>query len=214
MARFKVIESKPNEVLTHACRDNLILHEDILDILFKHKGEVHRKLIDLRGIFLIDHIAIKIIDPSNRIVVFSITPSVEYNLIVQGLWKYDLSFSTHFQKDNSFYAWEKAYLKPYFNEIKYIKEQKHGFTFGFNISKRINAFNFIYSYATRSKNTRLPEYYYNYTQELSALGDYGYKLIHGIYAKYCNPDFELPSFACKKNYPAKPMLKLLINKNK
>jgi hypothetical protein len=93
----QVIKSS-HETLSHTNSNDVILHEDILDILFKHKGEVHRKFTDLRGIFLIDHIAIKIIDPGNRIVVFSITPSVEYNLIVQGLWKHDLSFSTHFQK--------------------------------------------------------------------------------------------------------------------
>jgi len=143
MEKNKLIKLKSQQILTKPC-EKLILHEDILEILFKHKEEIYEKFIDLRGVYLIDHLAIKIIDPNNKILVFSITPSVEYNLIVQGLWRHDKSFSVNFQKNNSFYVWEKAYSAKYFNEIKFVKEFKHGFTLGFNISKKINNFNLIY----------------------------------------------------------------------
>lgn len=211
MVKFKPIEVFNNDVKYHENSGEVILHENILEILFKHKEEIHKKLIDLRGTFFIDHIAIILIDPDNRIVIFSITPSVEYNLIVQGLWKHDYSFSSDFQKNNSFYPWEKAYSERYFNEIKSIKELKHKFTFGFNISKRINSFNLIYSFATRNKNNGLFEYYSSFINELSGLGDYGYKLIQNIYAKYLNPKFHLPSISCKKNQVPRHSLKLITN---
>jgi len=191
----------------------VILHENILDILFKHKEEIYKKLIDLKGTFLIDHISIKIIDPSGKLLIFSITPSVEYNLIVQGLWKHDKSFSITFQENNDFYPWEMAYSKDYFNEIKYLKEIKHGFTFGFNISKKLGDFNLIYSYATRSKNNGLPDYYEKHRNELAHMGDYGYKVISNIYANYCNPNLDIPCTTDKKNYPQKPFLTLLINES-
>ena len=191
--------------------NDITLHEDILDILFKHKKEIYKKLIDLRGTLLLDHIAIKIIDPNKKILIFSITPSVEYNLIVQGLWKYDKSFSIKFQNNNYFYIWEKAYSEQYFNEIKYFKEHKHGFTLGFNTSKKIGAFNLIYSYATRSKNVELLDYYRNHINELLGLGDYSYKLIHNIYANYCDPNFNIPSITYRQNSHKTPILKLIVN---
>lgn len=218
MDNYKIITSGNNEIAIKAhsgikneAADEVILHEDILDILFKHKEEIYRKLIDLRGTFLLDHIAIKIIDPNNKILIFSITPSVEYNLIVQGLWKHDKSFSITFQKDNSFYPWEKAYCKNYFDEIRQIKELKHGFTFGFNISKKLGAFNLIYSYATRSKNDGLLDYYRNHINELINLGDYGYKLIHSIYLNYCNPIFDTPTIVGNQNHHKKPFFRLIVN---
>jgi len=204
MNRYSIFFEQNNHKVT--------LHENIIDILFQHKEEIYIKFNDLLGIFLIDYIAIKIIDPNNELVIFSITPSVEYNLLVQGLWKYDHSFTMNFQKNNVFYVWEKAYYETYFNEIKSIKEFKHGFTFGFNISKQIDSFHFTYSYATRSKNSKLYHYYHSHVNELSALGDYSYKLIRSIYAKYCNPNFTLPSISCKQNDPPKfPLLKLMVN---
>jgi len=132
-------------------------------------------------LFLIDHLAINIIDPKNRLVIFSTTPSVEYNLITQGLWKYDKSLSMNFQRDNRFYSWEKAYEKEYFEELKLIKQINHGFSFGFNLSKKIESFQLIYSFATRHQNFELLEYYREYINELFALGDYGYKAIRSIY---------------------------------
>lgn len=200
--------SKNNGIAKNELSDNVTLHKDILDILFKHKEEIHRKLIDLKGVFLLDHIAITIIDPSNTILIFSMTPSVEYNLIVQGLWQYDKSFSASFQKNN-FYPWERAYCKNYFDEIKQIKELKHGFNFGFNIPKKVGAFSLIYSYATRSKNNGLLEYYQNHINELINIGDYGYKLIQSIYINYCNPTFDIPIIS--ENYYKKPFLRLVVN---
>jgi hypothetical protein len=207
MNRYKVINTHSEK------HNNVVLHEDILDILFKYKIEVHKKLIDLRGAFLIDHIAIKIIDPDNKMVILSLTPSVEYNLLVQGLWKYDKSFCPNFTALNSLYLWEDAYSVEHAAEIKNIKQLKHGFTFGFNLAKKIDSFHFIYSYATRSKNQGLQEYYIEHIQELLTLGDFGYRLIRDIYAKFCNPKYSPPSAVDKKITQRKPILKLITNES-
>lgn len=208
MKKLKLIKSAYDE-LSIGNKD-IVLHESILDILFKQKGEIHRKLIDLRGTFLIDHVAIHIIDPNKRLVVFSITPSVEYNLIMQGLWRFDQSFSDSYQKSNSFYAWENAYLKDYYERIKFLKEKKHGFTYGFSVSKKVEEFTFVYSYATRSKNNELEEYYRAHLSELITLGDYGYKLVREIYQHYCYP-IEPPSLTSLEKKPPMVNLKLIIN---
>lgn len=213
MKRFKIIEPVHSPVFTNVSSHRVTLHENILDILFKHQGEVHKKLIDVQGTFLIDHIAIKIIDPNSKIIIFSISPSVEYNLIIHNIWQHDLSFSRDFQKLNDFYEWEKAYSKEHLQQLKFLKQQKHGFTYGFNISKIMGAYTFIYSYATRSENKNLHEFYFNNIAGLSGLGDYGFTLIRNIYKQYCCPDFELPNIPYTNNQSSKPTLKLIINNN-
>ena len=212
MGRYKIIKSGTGVDKTKNT-DNITLHNNTLDILFKHREEVQNRLIDMRGTFLIDHIAIKIINPNNEIVIFSMTPSVEYNLIVQGLWKHDNGFSRNLQNLNKLCLWEDAYSKENFDELKATKEFKHGFTFGFYIPKKHGELNLIYSFATRNKNDNLIDYYHHNLEEIAALGDYGYKLIHGIYSKYCYPDFYAPSITEKRYNPVKSLLKLIVNNN-
>jgi hypothetical protein len=214
MRRFEIIESGINKNKIKI-PGNIILHKNIFDVLFNHKKEIYMRLIDLQGPFLIDHIAIKIINPNDEIIIFSITPSVEYNLIVQGLWKFDHGFLPTFQKLNKLQIWDDAYEKEYFNEIKSLKENKHGFTLGFNIYRNHGTFNFIYSFATRSKNNNLYDYYNNHIDEISELGDYGYKSIQSIYSKYCHPEFRIPSITDteKTSHPVRSLLKLIVSKN-
>lgn len=192
-----------------------ILHEDILDILFKHKKDIYRKLIDLKGLLLLEHIAITVINPENKLLIFSITPSVEYNLIVQGLWKYDLSFSISFHRKNSFYKWDKAYDANFFHHIKQIKELKHGFTFGCNVAKKVDNFTLIYSFATRSHNDHLSIYYHDHINDLIAIGDYGYNTIRNLYANYYDSQWQSPpNIHGTQNKVKKPLFKLIVNNNK
>ena len=66
MNKCKLIEGTRATASARQNDSEVILHEDITNILFSHKEEIHNKLIDLRGLFLIDHFAIKIIDPTTR----------------------------------------------------------------------------------------------------------------------------------------------------
>jgi len=207
--KYKIINSGPNSTKD---KNNIVLHKNIMEILFKHKHEIFKRFSDIKGVFHIDHIAIKIINPANEMVIFSITPSVEYNLIAQELWRHDHDFLCNNYKLNKLYMWEESYSKRYFSEIKYIKELKHGFTFGFNIFKKYENFNLIYSFATRSQNNDLRQYYKNHTHEIIELGDYSYKLIHDIYIKYCQLEFAAPFISDKKSFLKRPYLKLIINK--
>lgn len=45
MKRFNIIEPVHSPVFTNASSHRITLHENILDILFKHQDEVHKKLI-------------------------------------------------------------------------------------------------------------------------------------------------------------------------
>ncbi len=178
MPEFTLIKNEDSSTEHFAASNETFLHEDVLEILFEYKKKMHSKFNDIRGTFLIDHFAINIIDSNNKVIIFSATPSVEYNLISQNVWKYDKSFSARFQRENRFYSWETAYEKKYFEKLKLIKQTNHGFCFGFNLSKRFSSSQIIYSFATRYEKANLLEYYREHINELSAIGDYCYKAIN------------------------------------
>lgn len=174
-------------------RNRPSLHKNILEILFQNKNDITRKLSDIRGFHYIDHVSIYIIDPDSCITIFSITPSVEYNLIAQELWRYDKSFFPLEYKDHSYFWWDEAYSIQQSSHIKQLKESRHNFTIGLCLVRKINQFQIVYSYASRSPNNNLRTYYANIIPELFLIGDYGLNLIGDIYAKYST--YPLPSIA-------------------
>lgn len=177
------------------------LHINVMDILFKHQSQISKKFSDIKGVFNIDHVAIIIVNPRNEMVLFSSAPSVEFNLIVQGLWKFDMSFNPGFHTEGKILFWEDAYQNTYKKEIKYTKETQHNFSLGFNLIRKIQGFNLIYSFATRQNKSNLYEFYENLTQELISLGDYGYKLLRDIYGYYS--DNYDPPIVDSSNHPSK-----------
>lgn len=190
------------------------IHPNILDTLFKYKETIYLKFTDLKGIFLLDHISINIIDPSNTIAIFSITPSVEYNLIIQNIWEHDQSFFPHAYQDEDFFLWEHGYAKNYFHNLKKIKQERHGLYLGFNIIRKIQNYTFIYSFATRHNNIELSNFYQSQKYELLKMGDYAYNLIKDIYRKHCISTEELPNMINKTQPKKRTYLKLITGFNK
>lgn len=214
MPELFLIENQEINTEVFSTSSEVFLHKDILEILFRYKEKICNKFNDLRGTFLIDHLAINIIDPSNKIVIFSSTPSVEYNLISQGLWRHDKSFSVSYQMKNRFYSWETAYEENHFEKLKLIKQINHGFSCGFNLSKKIGSFQFIYSFATRHQKPDLLEYYRGHINELFSIGNYGYKSISGIYEKRFGKVITNPELSENKSIGFFPPFLKLISNNK
>lgn len=164
--------------------ENVNLHMEIIETLFQYKKILSNRFDDIKGTFFIDHFAV-IISYNNTILVFSVTPSVEYNLLSQGLWKFDKAFSPHFLQNDTFSSWDIAYEKKYFDEIKNLKQLKHEFTFGFNLPKETTPFQLIYSFATRAHKLNLIDYYQSSINELFGIGDYLFQSINSIvFEKY------------------------------
>ena len=182
------------------------IHPNIFDILFKHKSEISRKLSDLKGLYFIDHVALSFINPEREMVIFSTTPSVEFNLLAQGLWQFDKSFNPNSYRDQEILFWDKAYSHGYHHEIKRIKETQHHFSLGFNVMRHINQFHFIYSFATRHTESDLHDYYQGLIPALLALGDYGYKQLQPIYQQYSH--HRSPMIEASR---VKKHLKLIVN---
>jgi hypothetical protein len=201
----QLVNIKPEE-----CQKKAKLHDDILDILFAHKSEIYKKLCDIKGLYFIDHIAITISNPENEIVVFSLTPSVEYNVIIKDLWKHDIAFRPDEFITGDF-AWWDSKSNIYTSEVRKIKEENHHFSVGFNLYKKVEKFKFIYSFASRKEDENIRSYYENLMSELFHLGDYGYKLIRDIYLNYCG-DYIPPQITKDILVSEKPYLRLVFSK--
>jgi hypothetical protein len=207
---------EPNDISTKLFDESneVTLHQDILEILFRHKEHLYRSFDDVKGTFFIDHMAVKIIDPSNTMTLLSTTPSVEYNLLTQGLWKYDDSFSISYQRTHRFYSWGDAYQSEHFEQLKYLKEKKHGFTFGVNLSKKVGSFHLIYSFATRHQKSSLYEYYRQYISELFSIGDYCYKSVNPIFEQLTGMTIIANNLSDKTGeLKPRPFLKLISSNN-
>lgn len=159
------------------------LHENIIDILFQHKNEVTRILADVCGHYDIDYVSINIVNSNNKLVIFSISPSVEFNLLADELWRHDQSFDPGLYQDGTLFSWDEGYSTEYKEKLNSLKLVKHNFTFGFNLVRKINSLQIVYSFATRSKDENLHLYYQNIQSQLFLLGDFAYKLINPLYKK-------------------------------
>lgn len=197
------------DIKANATEKRVKFHDAILEILFAHKNEIFRKFSDIKGLYFLDHVAITIFNPENEIVIFSLTPSVEYNVIIKELWKSDITFKPDEYADGSF-AWWDDKANEYSEEIKRIKKENHHFSVGFNLYKKVDGFRFIYSFASRKKDEDMRLYYENIINELFLLGDYGYKLIRGIYLGYCGSHVP-PQITEYTSAEEKPYLRLIVS---
>lgn len=207
-------EEKSNKGPTplHLRNQNAKLHPQLLDILFHHRREISKKFSDVLELHYINHVATIISNPEREIVIFSTTPTVEYNLISSEMWPHDGTISPTFYKTKTFFWWTDAYHQNHFLQLQNIKEKKHNLTLGFCLVREIGDFHLIYSFATRSKRKDLEDYYLAHMDDLLAIGDYCYKLIRDLYCNY-SPSYHPPIIneQTALNLKARPYLQLIVN---
>lgn len=98
------------------------LYPSVIDALFEHRRYVKNIFLQIKGHYEVAYFGINIINPSNELVSFSSMPHIEYNLIQQGLWKYDPCFSSKKLSKNTLIFWDDISEDNLFLEqIKEIK---------------------------------------------------------------------------------------------
>ena len=192
------------------------LHPNILDILFENRNFVRNVYKKINGLYEIHHYGLTVIDPSHKIVSFSTTPNIEYNLINKNLWNFDPIFSCERSMSRMLIWWDEVNSIK-FEEIKEIKLTKNGYSLGFTVNQHNNDFILLYSFATKCTDCNLREFYLANKDSLIDLGDYCYKLMRDIYLQYC--DIYVPpkisSFISNLNQKkSKDYLKLIMVNNK
>lgn len=195
--------------------NSISLHPSIVDALFEHRRFVKNIFLHIKGHYEIAYFGINIINPSNEIVSFSSTPHIQYNLIRQGLWKHDPYFFSKTLNKNTLLWWDEVSTEnPFSEQIKEIKLTSNHFKLGMTLSREINGFNFIYSYATCSNRKNLKEYYNAKIFGLIDIGDYFCNAILNVYSEYCG-NYAFPRLnqlnSKASDSISRSMLKLVVN---
>ncbi|MGC1181741.1 hypothetical protein [Legionella sp.] len=195
--------------------DVVSLHSSVVDILFEHRRYVKNIFLQIKGHYEVAYFGLSIISPSNELVSFSSMPHVEYNLIQQGLWKYDTCFSSKKLSKNTLLWWDDINADNLFVEqIKEIKLTSNHFKSGMTLSREINGFNFLYSYATSSNKKNLKEYYSAQIFGLIDIGDYFCNSVLNLYSEYCG-NYSLPQLnqlnSKASDLGLRSKLKLIVN---
>ncbi|KTC65684.1 putative FlgJ-like protein (plasmid) [Legionella adelaidensis] len=192
-----------------------ILHSKLLEILFENRRLVKNIFFEIQGLFDIDYIGLKIINSNKEIIAFSTIPSIEFNLIHQNLWENDVCFIPPNEVRNEIIWWEFENEYSYeLREKKQIKLLNNKLTSGFTICRDLNNFCLLFSYATKSKNKLLKEYYTANIYKIMDLGDYFLNSIIPMYNSYHFKDKLITSsnFKSKKStHSNQSSLKLVIN---
>lgn len=195
--------------------NSVVLHPGLGDILFEHRRYVKNTFLQIKGHYEITYFGLNIISPSNELVSFSSMPHIEYNLIQQGLWKYDPCFSSKDLRKNTLVWWDDINIeKDFLETIKEIRLTNNRFTCGMTLSREANGFNFLYSYATNSNKKNLKEYYRTKIFGLIDIGDYFCDSILNLYSEYC-VNHSLPRLnqlnSKASDFGQRPVLKLVVN---
>ena len=178
--RLKLVSSKQKKECS------VTLHPDIVTILFEHRRFVKNIFLQIKGHHEIAYFGVNILNPENELISFSSMPHIEYNLIQQKLWKYDRCFSSRSLDKNTLYWWDPINAEALLaDQIKEVKLTSNNFNAGVTLCRDIGGFRFLYSYATKTRQKDLQEYYTSQRVSLINIGDYFCKSLLDIYSEYC-----------------------------
>ena len=152
------------------------------NLLFQNKRDVLTVFSDIIGIYELDHLSIACINKANEVIFLSHTPSIEYNLMTSGLWKYDLSHDPLFYKNQQSRLWSELYDQDKYLELHHLKHTKNQFSFGFSIPIKRKDFYLIYSFATKARHVNPYLFFFDKQNELIKMGNYCFnKLKHIVF---------------------------------
>ena len=171
------------------------LHKEILFISLIHYKEIRKIYSEVLRLNAIDHLSINLVNPDGEIVFLSSTPYTGINVCGGKLWLYDISIHPETYENKEFYWWEDCYCKEMKQELQLEKEIKNNLNIGFIISRKVQDFYIMYSFATREKDPDIKEIIKQYKRNFVDMGDYCYSGIKQIYQLYAGP-YEVP---CIKN---------------
>ena len=138
------------EVLMNNINTNKTItpHSCFLETLFAYKSRASSVFRDVLGLYEISHIAISHIDNSRELLSFSSTPSLEFNLFKNNLWRFDKTFQPNWYSLCAHASWESLYAPERYDELYYLKQIKHHHPLSVSLSAKSATGHVIYSLAT------------------------------------------------------------------
>ena len=151
---------------------NVMLHPQHLEALFAFKSKASSVFRDVLGIHEIDHIAFTRINKNNQLLTLSSTPALEFNLFNSGLWHYDKTYNPQWFKLCIQDYWQNLYSFTRYDELYYLKQIKHSYPFGLNLSARVGEEHIIYSIASRKSCAHTQELFATQQEDFYKIGQY------------------------------------------
>lgn len=161
-----------------------MLHQDVLEISYRHYYEIRRVFKEIYGLDGIEHFSLDLVRPDNEMVFLSSTPSHAYEICKRGYGQYDGIISPEYYQNFEFYWWKNAAHKAYSNKIEAIREGVLGLKHGFMLVRNWNGFYLIYSFATKKSDMHFQTTVINKINTFLKVGDWAYEELRGLYSNY------------------------------
>ena len=191
---------KESKVNTINCTKKRLpkLHKDLLLISIKYYKQIKKAYFEVLGLNAIDHLSINLVNPDGEMVFLSSTPYTGINVCSSELWLHDSSIHPNTYENKDFYWWDDCYSVQMKSVLKLEKEIKNNLNYGFILTKKIENFYLLYSFATKEKDIYIKKMFEEYKNTFIDMGDYCYSEIRSIYEQYSGnynpPKIELITF--------------------
>lgn len=156
------------------------IHPQAVDFLFEYKRKVSRQFRNVLGLCEVDHAAITFINSKFELLFLSFTPSIEFNLINSGLWRYDDNYCPDFFMQEKGKFWHELYHQDKFSRLANIKQITTGYSTGISIPAKFNDGYIIYSFALKSSDPKDQITLYEKQNELIKMGRYCLNKIEAV----------------------------------
>ncbi len=162
-------------------RNDIVLHAQLLEVLFAFKSKVSTVFRDVLGIYEIDHIALTQINKNNELLTLSSTPALEFNLFSSQLWRYDQTYNPKWFSLCTQAYWQTLYKPTRYDELYYLKQIKHKFPIGLSLAGKICENHVIYSLATTKSCPNTREIFSTHQDDFYKIGQYCSNLLTPLF---------------------------------
>lgn len=161
-------------------RNDVVLHPQLLEILFAYKSKVSQVFREVLGIHEIDHIALTQINANNELLTFSSTPAMEFNLFSSQLWRFDRTYNPLWFNLCSQDYWQSLYKPNRYDELYYLKQIKHEFPIGLSLAGKVAEDHVIYSIASSKSCEQTQELFATQHEDFYKIGQYCSNLLYPL----------------------------------
>lgn len=161
-------------------------HPHLLEALFAFRSKVSTVFRDVLGIHEINHIAISHIGPANKILTFSSTPAMEFNLFNSNLWRFDKSYAPEWFQKCAQTDWQSLYTPERYDELYYLKQLKHHLPIGYTLAAKLEENYFIYSFASNRSCEQTRELFAHRCHDFYKIGQYCTNRFSSLFQHYGN----------------------------
>lgn len=169
-------------------RNNLVLHPQLLEVLFAFKSKVSNVFKDVLGIHEINHLALTRINKNNKLIVLSSTPAMEFNLFSSTLWQYDQTYNPAWFKIGTQAYWQTLYNPERYDELYYLKQIKHSLPIGLSLAAKLDEDFVIYSFASHKSCSHTRELFSTKQEDFYKIGQYCSNLLSPLMNFYDSPN--------------------------